>query len=62
MDNFSLKTRGEFDVKCQICGSIRIPSGGGECQIHSTGCDLMLQIFLGKGLDPIVFPAAQAFA
>jgi len=22
----------------------------------------MLQIFLGKGLDPIVFPAAQAFA
>jgi hypothetical protein len=62
MDNFSLRTRGEFDAKRQICGSIRIPSAGGEFQIHFTGCNLMLQIFFGKGLDPIVFPAALAFA
>jgi len=35
---------------------------GYECQNRDTNRNLTLQIFFGKGLDPIVFPAAPAFA
>jgi hypothetical protein len=42
---------------------VRAPAAiGYECQNRDTGCNLMLQIFFGKGLDLIVFPAAPAFA
>jgi hypothetical protein len=42
---------------------VRVPAAiGYECQNRDTGRNLTLQIFFGKGLDPIVFPAAPAFA